>query len=149
MIAVYNEDSALPYDPKLDQSLPEGNQAAEDAEARSWWEAGLKHFENGELEEAAECFGRVLCYDPENRPALKNLGVVYFGLHRYREAKEFFGRHLHLLKGPKAVAPALADAHLGIGSALLGLWGQPETKESELALHSDGRLRRVFQGIRV
>jgi len=131
MIAVYNEDTTRLYDRKLDQS-PDADGTEQDAQARSWWDAGLRHFENGEMEQSAECFLTVLRYDPENRPAFKNLGVVYLHLRRFAEAKEAFTRQLQLLKGSKPERSALAEAHLGIGSALLGLWGQPEMRESEL-----------------
>jgi tetratricopeptide (TPR) repeat protein len=147
MTSVYYESAAGLYGPKLDEIPPETQGAGQRSEVRSWWDAGLEHFESGELEQAAQYFGKVLRYDPENRPALRNLGVIYNQLGRFKAAKETFERLVRVLESTEPKPAALASAHQGSGAALLCLWGQagPQEPPSELASAAYREFSRVIE----
>lgn len=123
------EDPALPFHQE-ESRFPDPNRITaksggvpQQETVRRLTEAGLDYYNNGKLEEAAECYRKALELRADNKVALYTLGVISGQLKRYEESKAAFERLLRLLENRGSVDPTLlAAAHQGIGAALLSLW---------------------------
>ena len=138
---------------QTERSSPEPNRTnatrnpeSQQEDVKRLTEAGLDCYNNGKLEEAAECYRKALELHPDSIVALYTLGVASGQLKRYEESKEAFERLLRLLEGLGSVVggSTLATAHQGIGAALLGLWvTEPQEPPFELASEGEIEFRRA------
>jgi|SRR5215469_3569362 len=108
---------------------------------------GRAYYDQGKLEDAAECFRKALEVRPNGLAALYALGVIAGQLKRYEESKEAFERLVPLLEhlGGAVDSTLVASVHQGIGVALLGLWGAtgPQELAPDLARQSEREFRRA------
>jgi protein O-mannosyl-transferase len=75
---------------------------AQDAtNVNAWFGLGLDLVDEGKLEEAEECFNRVIRINPKYYNALNSLGHVYFLQGRYGEARQAFETILRDKRGQK------------------------------------------------
>jgi tetratricopeptide (TPR) repeat protein len=124
-----------------------GSTLAPPDRVRQLTEEGLGFYNDGKLEEAAECYRKALEISPDNRLALYALGVISGQLKGYDESKAAFERLALLLKDLGSRATTMAEAHQGIGVALLGLWGAagPDQPPPELAARMEREFRTAVE----
>src|SRR5262249_10219114 len=110
---------------------------------------GRTYYDQGNLEDAAECFRKALDLRPNGFAALYALGVIAGQLKRYEESKEAFERLVPLLEplGDAVDNTLVASVRQGIGVALLGLWGAtgPQEPPPELARRAEREFRRALE----
>jgi tetratricopeptide (TPR) repeat protein len=142
------EDPSLPASQTADDSSgvtssnPQSGGKLQHERVRELAKTGSDLYDNGKLEEAAECYRKALELCPYSKVALYTLGVITGQLKRYEESRSAFNRLVLLLEDAEnGVDPTiLASAHHGVGAALLGLWSATCPDEPPLELVKEGEL---------
>lgn len=95
-------------------ALPSERTPSTEEQARTLFQAGLRHQRAKRYQEAIQAYEESLRHDPKQAEALSNLGFCYKSLKRYQKAVGFYKDAIRL-------NPNLAEAHEYLGEAYVEL----------------------------